>query len=79
VNIPLRKLNNEHFQSFISKYCNKINPNESTLRKGYFDSSYTTTIAKICDSVNGQKIWVCINEIIDSVRRNVANVIIDIL
>jgi hypothetical protein len=26
--------------------------------------------------VNGQKIWVCIDETIDSVRRNVANVII---
>ncbi|KAE9529788.1 hypothetical protein AGLY_011884 [Aphis glycines] len=78
-NIPLNKLNNEHFRSFLSKYCNKTIPNESTLRKGYFDSCYTNTIAKIRDAVNGQKIWVCIDETIDSVRRNVANVIIGIL
>jgi len=78
-NIPLNKLNNEHFRSFLSKYCNKTIPNESTLRKGYFDSCYTNTITKIRDAVNGQKIWVCIDETIDSVRRNVANVIIGIL
>jgi len=29
--------------------------------------------------VNDQKIWVCIDETIDSVRRNVANIIIGIL
>jgi len=59
-NIPLNKLNNEHFRSFLSKYCNKTIPNESTLRKGYLDSCYTNTITKIRDAVNGQKIWVCI-------------------
>jgi len=26
-NIPLNKLNNEHFRSFLSKYCNKTIPN----------------------------------------------------
>jgi hypothetical protein len=81
-NIPLNKLNNEHFLFlwlFLSKYCNKTIPNESTLRKGYFDSCYTNRIAKICDAVNGQRIWVCIDETINSLRRNVANVIIGIL
>ncbi|KAL4090615.1 hypothetical protein QTP88_025414 [Uroleucon formosanum] len=53
-NIPLNKLNNEHFRSFLSKYCNKTIPNESTLRKRYFDSCYTNTIAEIRDAVNGQ-------------------------
>jgi len=36
-------------------------------------------IAKIRDAVNGQKIWVRIDETTDSARRNVANVIIGIL
>jgi len=38
----------------------------------YFDSCYTNTIAKIRDAVNGQKIWVCVDETIDSVRHNVS-------
>lgn len=59
-NIPLNKLNNEHIRSFLSKYCNQIIPNESTLRKGYFYTPYTNTIAGIRDAANGQKIWVCI-------------------
>ncbi|KAE9521435.1 hypothetical protein AGLY_018174 [Aphis glycines] len=57
----------------------KTIPNESTLREGYFDSYYTNTIPKIRDAVNGKKMWVCIDDTIDNVRRNVANVIIGIL
>lgn len=53
--------------------------NELTLWKEYFDSSYTNTIAKICDAVNSQEIWVCMDEAIDSVQLNVVNVINGIL
>lgn len=40
VNIPMNKLNNKHFHEFLIKYYKKTIPDESTLRKGYFNSCY---------------------------------------
>jgi len=78
-NIPMNKLNNKHFREFLTKYCKKTIPDESTLRKGYFNSCYENTLAKIRDTITDQKIWVSIDETTDSVRRNVANVIVGTL
>jgi len=78
-NIPMNKLNNKHFREFLTKYCKKTIPDESTLRKGYFNSYYENTLAKIRDTITDQKIWVSIDETTDSVRRNVANVIVGTL
>jgi len=39
-NIPLNKLNNESFKSFLVKYTGKILPAVTTLRKGYVDEIY---------------------------------------
>ncbi|KAL4143683.1 hypothetical protein QTP88_005988 [Uroleucon formosanum] len=78
-NIPMYKLNNKHFREFLSKYCKKTIPDESTLRKEYFNSCYENTLAKIRDTITDQKIWVSIDETTDSVRRNVANVIVGTL
>jgi len=36
-------------------------------------------LSKICDTITDQKIWVSIDETTDSVRRNVANVIVGTL
>ncbi|KAL4112208.1 hypothetical protein QTP88_016039 [Uroleucon formosanum] len=73
----MNKLNNDVFRSFLSKYCNKNIPCESTLRKGYFDKCYEEVLSKI--HVGEHKIWVCIDETTDSGRRNVANIIVGIL
>ncbi|KAL4131518.1 hypothetical protein QTP88_008813 [Uroleucon formosanum] len=62
-----------------TKYCKKTIPDESTLRKEYFNSCYENTLAKIRDTITDQKIWVSIDETTDSVRRNVANVIVGTL
>lgn len=78
-NIPMNKLNNDVFRSFLSKYCNKNIPCESTLRKGYFDKCYEEVLSKIREAVGEHKIWVCIDETTDSERRNVANIIVGIL
>lgn len=78
-NIPMNKLNNDVFRSFLSKYCNKNIPCESTLRKGYFDKCYEEVFSKIRDGVGEHKIWVCIDETTDSERRNVVNIIVGIL
>uniref|UniRef100_A0A2S2R2X5 DUF659 domain-containing protein n=2 Tax=Sipha flava TaxID=143950 RepID=A0A2S2R2X5_9HEMI len=78
-NIPMNKLNNDVFRSFLSKYCNKNIPCESTLRKGYFDKCYEEVLLKIREAVGEHKIWVCIDETTDSERRNVANIIVGIL
>lgn len=42
-NIPLNKLNNESFNTFLVKYTDKIIPAMTTLRKGYVDEIYDET------------------------------------
>ncbi|KAI1698223.1 hypothetical protein DdX_18032 [Ditylenchus destructor] len=39
-NIPFYKVNNPSFNDFLSKYCNRSVPVESTLRKNYFKVCY---------------------------------------
>ncbi|XP_022180013.1 uncharacterized protein LOC111040403 [Myzus persicae] len=75
-NIPLNKLNNESFKSFLVKYTGKIIPAVTTLRKGYVDEIYDETLIKIRNAVIDKKIWVSIDETTDSLGRFVANVII---
>ena len=39
-NIPFSKLNNPGFNGFLTKYCGRRIPNESTIRKNYLSISY---------------------------------------
>jgi hypothetical protein len=39
-NIPFRKLDNPGFNQFLTKYCERNIPDESTLRKNYLSVSY---------------------------------------
>lgn len=78
-NIPLNKLNNESFKSFLVKYTGKIIPAVTTLRKGYVDEIYDETLIKIRNAVIDKKIWVSIDETTDFLGRFVANVIIGTL
>jgi len=55
-NIPLNKLSNPQFKSFLEKYTMKDTPVESTLRLGYVDKCYIDTVDKIKKKVNGKKI-----------------------
>lgn len=78
-NIPLHKLSNELFRTFLEKYTNKSIPNESTLRKTYVAECYEDCINKIRSYCENQKLWVSIDETTDSVGRYVANVIVGTL
>jgi len=55
-NIPMNKLNNTIFTSFLSKYCNKNISCEPTLQKGYFDKCYEEVLSKTRDTVSDHKI-----------------------
>lgn len=78
-NIPLYKLKNTHFKSFLEKYMQRDIPDESTLRKYYVNDCYNQTMDKIRVTVLDKKIWVSIDETTDSNGRYVANVIIGTL
>ncbi|KAF0723495.1 Uncharacterized protein FWK35_00031639 [Aphis craccivora] len=78
-NIPLYKLKNTHFKSFLEKYMQRDIPDESTLRKYYLNDCYNQTMDKIRVTVQDKKIWVSIDETTDSNGRYVANVIIGTL
>jgi len=58
-NIPLNKLNNEHFRKFLEKYIKVDIPDESTLRKNY------DTMQKIRDYVGNKKNCVSMDETTD--------------
>jgi len=55
-NIPLNKLNNETFKSFLVKYTGKIISAVTTLRKGYVDEIYHETLIKIRNAVIDKKL-----------------------
>jgi len=78
-NIPLNKLNNEHFRKFLEKYIKVDIPDESTLRKNYVELCYNDTMQKIRDYVGNKKIWVSMDETTDVEGRYVVNVIIGTL
>jgi len=46
-NIPLYKLSNNKFRVFLEKYTGKNIPMEATLRKGYIDDIFNTTMDKM--------------------------------
>ena len=54
-NIPLNKLSNNEFKSFLEKYTNESIPSETTLRKGYVDDIYQETLLKIRNYVDKKK------------------------
>ena len=78
-NIPLSKLENKSFRSFLEKYTGNVVPDESTLRKNYVDFHYNTTMNKIRIHAGNSKIWVSIDESTDVTGRYIANMIIGTL
>lgn len=78
-NIPLHKITNVHFRSFLEKYTLNDVPSVSTLRKTYANDCYLETMDLIRKDVIGNKIWVSIDETTDVNGRYIANVIIGTL
>lgn len=75
-NIPLKKINNVEFKSFLEKYTDEVIPDESTLRKNYLNDCFEETLTKIKSTFQDKKIWISIDETTDIEGRYVANVII---
>lgn len=78
-NIPLNKLSNPQFRSFLEKYTMKDTPVESTLRLGYVDKCYIDTVNEIKEKVNGKKIWISMDETTDVEGRYIVSTIIGTL
>lgn len=78
-NIPLEKLENKHFRSFLEKYTGKNIPSVSLLRKTYVNDCYEDTMNEIRNQIKGKKIWVSIDESNDATGRYIANIVIGIL
>jgi hypothetical protein len=78
-NIPLNKLQNSSFKTFLEKYCTRHIPDESTMRKNYVHSVYTDTIKEIRILIGNNYVWFSVDETTDACGRYVANLIIGVL
>lgn len=78
-NIPLNKLNNDHFESFLEKYTSKEIPNQTTVRKDLVNDMHADICVKISSFIFDKKIWAPTDNIMDSKGRYVANVIVKML
>ncbi|KAE9521868.1 hypothetical protein AGLY_017750 [Aphis glycines] len=78
-NIPLNKLSDNVFRTFLEKYTGKSIPMGATLRKGYIDDIFNSTLDNMKMEIQQNKIWVSINETCDVEGRFIANVIVGIL
>jgi hypothetical protein len=74
-NIPLNKVSNKQFISFMEKYTNRSVPTESTLRKNYYEDA----VRGVRNNIGDNKIWVSVDESTDIDSRCVANVIVGTL
>lgn len=77
--IPLNKLGNVQFKKCWEKFTEKLIPDVISLRKSYVDEIYSTTMNKIRNAITGKKILVSIDEIIDSLGRYIAKIVIGTL
>jgi len=77
--IPLFKLQNPLFRSFIQKYTGKTVPDESSIRKTYVTPVYDATIKKIKDTIGDSCVYFVLDETTDVKGRYVLNVLIGAL
>ncbi|KAI1694161.1 hypothetical protein DdX_20274 [Ditylenchus destructor] len=75
-NIPFYKVNNPSFNDFLSKYCNRSVPVESTLRKNYLKVCYEETMERIKQDIGESFVWVSVGETTDTLGRFVANLLV---
>lgn len=74
--IPLYKLQSDHFRNVFTKYTQFCPPSESLARQSIIPDLYTEVINKIREEVRGCKIWVSVDETRDSDGRLIAAVIV---
>lgn len=74
--IPIDKLNDPAFVSFMQRYIRRPLPDSRTLRRGYVSKVHEETIVKIRNEIGDNPIYISIDETIDSEKRCVFNAIV---
>ncbi len=74
--IPLHKLNNPAFKTFLHKWTREKVPDESTLRKTHIPREYSRTVDSIRSEIGNHPIWIEIDETTDVEGRCVGNFIV---
>ena len=77
--IPLHKLLNPKLKSFFEKHMKTNIPDPSTLRKYYLPKIYEMKMNKIISYLKNKKIWISIDETVDSMNRSIGNVVVGVL
>uniref|UniRef100_A0A915CMA9 BACK domain-containing protein n=1 Tax=Ditylenchus dipsaci TaxID=166011 RepID=A0A915CMA9_9BILA len=75
-NIPFYKLSSAPFRGFLEKYCNRLIPDESTLRKNHMKELYQIVRNRIKASIGTSYIWASVDATTDMMGRYVANLIV---
>lgn len=78
-NIPLSKLRNQNFTSFLQKYCKFNIPGETTIRRNDVSSLYSQVIEEIKGKIRNEHFYICIDETTDSRGRYIAHLLIGVL
>lgn len=64
-NIPLHKLDNHVFKSFLEKYTGNTIPDESTLRKNYIPNIYKSVMDQIISDIGNNYVFIIVDETTD--------------
>ena len=75
-NIPLKKLENKVFSSFLEVYTGKKLPDESTLRKNYLGEESSAALQSITTKLKDKSFYVQIDECTDSCGRFIIAILI---
>lgn len=75
-NIPLYKLQNQNFKSFLEKYTTIHIPDESTLRKNHLNQCYTDVLQNIREIIGSSYIFFSVDKTTDPRGKYVANFIV---
>ena len=77
--IPLWKLENECFKTFLKTWTGQNIASDSLIRKVHLKKCYTEVLDSIQNEIRYRKVWVSIDETTDVCDRSVAHFIIGIL
>lgn len=78
-NIPLSKLDNPTFKTFLEKYTKMSIPDRTTIRKKYVDIVFNETMSKIKEIIGNNYIYFVVDETTDICGRYIANLLIGTL
>lgn len=78
-NIPLSKLSNENFSSFLQKYCKYNVPSERTSRRNDVNCLYSSVMEEIKQKIGKNYFYICMDESTDSMGRYIAHLMVGVL